>query len=131
MLIMNDGVWEGDRLLPEGYVAEMRTGSEQNPYYGLGLWVAGPYIERRGYANPDIPYGKVLHSEPYLDKDLYLFDGNSNQVVYMIPSQNMIILRTGDGPPKDAPWDNTVLPNLLIRDATEVSGQALPEPQPR
>lgn len=131
MLIMNDGVWDGERLLPEGYVSQMRAGSDENPYYGLGLWVAGPYIERRGYAHPDVPYGKVLHSEPYLDKDLFLFDGNSNQVVYMIPSQNLIVLRTGSAPPRDAPWDNAVLPNLLIRDAAEVSGEALPEPQPR
>lgn len=131
MLIMNDGVWEGERLLPEGYVAAMRTGTEQNPYYGMGLWVAGPYIERRGYAHPDVPYGKVEHSEPYLDKDLFLFDGNSNQVVYMIPSQNMIILRTGARPPQDAQWDNTVLPNLLIRDAVRVAGTGMPEPQPR
>lgn len=131
LLIMNDGVWEGERLLPEGYVAEMRTGTAQNPYYGMGLWLAGPYIERRGYAHPDVPYGKVEHSEPYLDKDLFLFDGNSNQVVYMIPSQNMIILRTGATPPRDAQWDNTVLPNLLIRDAAASAGRPLPKPQPQ
>ncbi|QIG53615.1 serine hydrolase [Altererythrobacter sp. BO-6] len=131
MLIMNDGVWEGQRLLPEGYVAEMRTGTAQNPYYGLGLWIAGPYIERRGFAHPDVPYGKVEHSEPYLDKDLFLFDGNSNQVVYMIPSQNMIVLRTGARPPNEAPWDNTVLPNMLIRDAAQRAGKPMPEPQPR
>lgn len=131
MLIMNDGVWEGERLLPEGYVEAMRTGTPENPYYGMGVWVAGPYISRRGFAHPDIPYGKVEHSEPYLDKDLFLFDGNSNQVVYMIPSQNMIVLRTGARPPQDAPWDNTVLPNLLIRDAVAVAGKPLPEPQPK
>lgn len=131
MLIMNDGIWEGKRLLPEGYVAEMRTGTPQNPYYGMGVWIAGPYIERRGYAHPDVPYGKVEHSEPYLDKDLFLFDGNSNQVVYMIPSQNMIILRTGSRPPLDAQWDNTFLPNLLIRDAVSIAGTGMPEPQSR
>ncbi|WP_394728664.1 serine hydrolase domain-containing protein [Altererythrobacter sp. GH1-8] len=131
MLVMNDGVWEDTRLLPEGYTDAMRTGSSQNEYYGLGVWIAGTYIERRGYANPEIPYGKVLHSEPYLDKELSLFDGNSNQVVYMIPSQNMIILRTGATPPKDVPWDNTVLPNLLIADSAAMDGRPLPEPQPR
>ena len=131
MLVMNDGVWEGERLLPEGYVDAMRTGTEENPYYGMGLWLPGTYIERRGFAHPSVPYGKVLHSEPYLDKDMFLFDGNSNQVVYMIPSQNMIILRTGARPPQDKEWDNTTLPNILIRDAVEVAGTELPEPQPR
>ena len=131
MLIMKDGVWEGERLLPEGYVEAMRTGTPENPYYGMGVWIDGPYIERRGFAHPDIPYGKVEHSQPYLDKDLFLFDGNSNQVVYMIPSQNMVVLRTGARPPKDAPWDNTIVPNILIRDAVAVAGTALPEPQPQ
>jgi hypothetical protein len=109
----------------------MRTPTVQNPYYGMGVWVAGRYIEKRGFAHPSIAYGKVDHSEPYLDKDIVLFDGNSNQVVYMIPSQNMIILRTGQRPPEDKPWDNTVLPNLLIRDAAKMAGKPMPEPQPR
>jgi CubicO group peptidase (beta-lactamase class C family) len=131
MLIMADGQWQGEQLLPEGYANAMRTPTVQNPYYGMGVWVAGRYIEKRGFAHPSIAYGKVDHSEPYLDKDIVLFDGNSNQVVYMIPSQNMIILRTGQRPPEDKPWDNTVLPNLLIRDAAKMAGKPMPEPQPR
>ena len=131
ILLMNDGVWGSERLLPEGYVAEMRTGTPQNQYYGKGVWLAGKYIERRGYANPRVPYGKVLHSEPYLDKDIFLFDGNGNQVVYMIPSENMIILRTGDRPPTEDEWDNPYLPNLLIADANRGAGDSMPEPQPR
>lgn len=131
VLLMNDGVWEGQRLLPAGYVSEMRTGTPQNPYYGKGVWLAGPYTERRGFANPRVPFGKVLHSRPYLDKDIFLFDGNGNQIVYMIPSANMIILRTG-GPSRAEPeWDNTFLPNLLIEDAFRANPDAMPEPQPR
>jgi CubicO group peptidase (beta-lactamase class C family) len=122
ILLLDDGVWEGRRLLPEGYVAEMRRVSEQNPHYGLGVWVAGDYLERRGYANPEMGVGEVLHSEPYLDRDLYLFDGNSNQVVYIVPSKRMIILRTGAVPPSD----NSFLPNLMIHDANRAVGQQMP-----
>lgn len=129
ILVMQDGVWEGTRLLPDGYVNKMRTGTEQNPYYGLGLWLPDVYRERRGFANPRIPYGKVLHKEPYLDKDMMMFDGNSNQIVYMIPSSNMIVLRVGNRPPKEPEWDNTVLPNTLIRGTTYPDGKA-PTPQP-
>ncbi len=130
MLVMTNGEWEGVQLLPDGYAQMMRTGTAENPYYGMGVWVAGDYVDKRGFANPSVPLGKVPHKEPYLDKDLTLFDGNSNQVVYMIPSQNMIVLRTGGNSPKDNPWDNTVLPNLLIRDAVAQSGGAMPTPQP-
>lgn len=129
ILVLQDGIWEGERLLPDGYVAKMKTGTPQNPYYGLGLWLPHTYLERRGFANPSVPYGKVLHSEPYLDKNMMMFDGNSNQIVYMIPSANMIALRVGNRPPKDLEWDNTVLPNTLIRGTTFSDGAA-PEPQP-
>ncbi|WP_432199898.1 serine hydrolase domain-containing protein [Erythrobacter sp. W53] len=131
VLLLQDGEWEGQRLLPEGYVAEMREGTIENPYYGLGVWLPHTYIERRGFAHPSVPFGKVLHSEPYADKDIFLFDGNGNQVVYMIPSANMVILRMGGRPPKDAEWDNAFLPNLLLRDANRDPATIMPEPQPR
>ncbi len=115
ILIMQGGKWNGRALLPAGYVASMKTGTAQNPYYGLGLWLAGPYVERRGFANPARPVPKTLHSEPYLARDLVLFDGNSNQSVYIVPSAKLIVLRTGDTPPKTPEWDNSVLPNTLLR----------------
>ncbi len=115
ILLLNDGVADGERLLPEGYLSEMKTATPQNPHYGLGVWVAGKYVERRGFSGPDGPGPRVLHSEPYLDSDLFLFDGNSNQVVYISPAHQLVALRMGPSPPKSPEWDNSVLPNTLIR----------------
>jgi CubicO group peptidase (beta-lactamase class C family) len=119
LLVMQDGRWQGQRLLPRGYVDEMRQGTAQNPWYGLGVYVSGNYIARRGFANPErvTDAQKVLHSEPYLARDLFLFDGNANQVVYIVPSAELVILRVGDPPPRaaGAEWDNTRLPNLVLR----------------
>jgi len=115
ILLLEDGRWNGKRLLPTDYVAEMRTATEENPHYGLGLWVGGPYVERRGFANAARPGPKVLHSEPYLARDIFMFDGNSNQIVYVVPSEQLVILRTGDSPPKSPEWDNSKLPNMLLR----------------
>ncbi len=115
MLVLNDGKWNGRQLLPRGYVREMMTGTKQNPHYGLGLWLAGPYTERRGFANPSRPVPKTLHAEPYLARDLVLFDGNSNQVVYIVPSAKLVVLRVGDSPSKTPEWDNSLLPNTLLR----------------
>ena len=129
VMLLQDGVWEGERLLPEGYVNQMRQATAENPHYGLGLWLPGPYKERRGFAHPSNEFGKVLHSEPYADREIFLFDGNGNQVVYMIPSMNMVVLRMGGRPPNDAEWDNSFLPNLLIRDLVENAGQLAPEGQ--
>ena len=116
ILVLQDGDWEGQRLLPAGYVKEMKTGTRQNPNYGLSLYIGRPFDERRGYANPDIGLPGVLHSEPYLADDLVLFDGNGNQVVYIVPSLDLVILRTGKSPAKDQPeWDNAFVPNTVIR----------------
>lgn len=116
ILVLQDGVWDGEPLLPRGYVEEMKTGTPQNPNYGLALYLGLPFDERRGYANPDIGLPGVLHSEPYLADDLVLFDGNGNQVVYIVPSLDLVILRTGQSPPKEvSEWDNSVLPNTVIR----------------
>ena len=115
--MLQDGVWEGERILPDGYVKEMITPTPENPYFGLSIWVAGRYTERRGFANPDRGMPQILHSEPYLADDLYLFDGNANQVVYVVPSQDLVILRTGLAPMRDGntEWDNSYLPNTIIR----------------
>jgi CubicO group peptidase (beta-lactamase class C family) len=115
VLLLDDGMWNGKRLLPKGYVAQMRKGTAQNPSYGLGIWLGEPYRQRRGFGAPGMPGPQVLHSEPYLDPDLFLFDGNSNQTVQISPRNRLIVLRMGPTPPASPEWDNAVLPNLLIR----------------
>lgn len=124
-LILDQGRAGGRALLPPGYVAEMMRGTAENPHYGLGLWVAGPYVERRGFGNPKRGLPAVLHSEPYLAADTVMFDGNSNQLVYIIPSERLVILRTGATPPKTPEWDNATLPNTILR------GIARPNPARR
>jgi CubicO group peptidase (beta-lactamase class C family) len=133
VLLMQDGVWNGARLLPEGFVRQMRAGTPQNPHAGMGVYVAGAYVERRGFANPD---GKVrdtrtLHSEPYLAEDLFLFDGNKHQVVHIIPSTGTVILRTGLKTPKEPEFDNSILPNAILRGIVRAPGEAPPRPQPK
>jgi CubicO group peptidase (beta-lactamase class C family) len=125
LLQLQDGIWQGKRLLPAGYVQQITTPTKTNPHAAMGVYVAGPYIEGRGAANPEFNFGKTKHAEPYLDKDLYLFDGNGNQVVYIIPRHDLVLLRVGGAPPKDKRWDNTVLPNRILRELSESTGVKL------
>ena len=129
LLLLGDGRWQGHRLLPTGYVTAMRTPTAQNPRYGLGLWLQGDYVKYRGFGRPEQTLGQVLHGEPYLAKDLFLFDGNSDQVLYMVPSRGLAILRMGNHPPATPEWDNAVLPNLVLRDLGATPAPA-PAPAP-
>lgn len=127
VLILDDGKWNGTRLLPAGFVHEMRTGTPQNSRYGLGLWLAGDYIAERGIANPEMGAYTTLHSEPYEAADLVLFDGNSNQVSYIVPSEGLVILRMGTSPPKEPRWDNSALPNIILRGIQAAERNSLPQ----
>ena len=131
ILLINDGQVDGKRLLPSGFVAEMTTPTAENPHSGMGLYIAGNYIERRGAANPDLDVGRNLHSEPYLAHDLFLFDGNANQVIYIVPSARLIVARLGNRPAAETEWDNTYLVNTVLRGLKEEIRAGLrPQPVP-
>ncbi|WP_310532239.1 serine hydrolase domain-containing protein [Novosphingobium sp.] len=115
VLLIDDGKWNGKRLLPANFVATMRKGTSQNPSFGLGIWIGEPFRQRRGFGAPGAAGPQVLHSQPYLDPDMFLFDGNNNQTVHISPKNRIIVLRMGPNPPASPEWDNSVLPNLLIR----------------
>lgn len=39
LLYLRDGVWDGERILPEGWVDYSRTPAKTNPEYGAGWWL--------------------------------------------------------------------------------------------
>lgn len=114
VLLANDGQVENNRILPQDFVSEMRKSSHDNPYYGLAVWLGQPYAERRGYMGLKSPLPRVLHSAPYQAEDLFLFDGNGNQVAYIVPTKKLVVLRMGKHPPKSIEWDNSFIPNILL-----------------
>lgn len=132
ILLLNDGVWAGQRLLPEGWREAMVAPSPNNPHFGRMIWRGAPYVERRLYHRPDSPINQVpkpgvYHSEPYLAEDLFLFDGFEGRVVYIVPSEQLVIVRTGFRPPPDQPeWDNAFLPNTILRGISKEARETTP-----
>jgi CubicO group peptidase (beta-lactamase class C family) len=79
-LWLQDGVWEGRRLLPEGWMAYMTRASgpqpASGPGYGATLWLFGP--------EQGLPAGS------------YAAQGNRGQYVMVVPSRNLVIVRRGE-----------------------------------
>lgn len=121
ILALQDGRAGERQLLPSWWTTEMRRGSAVNPHFGLMTWLGQPYTQRRLFHRPDSPANRnprpgAFHGEPYLADDLYLFDGMNGQIVYIVPSKQLVIVRTGLRPKPDRPeWDNAMLPNLVLR----------------
>ena len=110
VLIMQNGIWNGEQVLPEGWVETMATPSDRNPNFGLGLWLGSPFNEMRTYFEDDP--GVIPQSEPYLSDDVLIMEGGGFRVVYMVPSEDLVIFRHGPGVPN---WDGAYLVNTALR----------------
>jgi CubicO group peptidase (beta-lactamase class C family) len=115
MLIALNGTWGDQDLLTSDFVLAMKSSTAQNANAGMGLYIGSPFKERRGPLNPEVSLGAVFHAAPYVADDLVLFDGNANQVAYIVPSEELVILRVGRWPDKGKEWDNSYLPNTILR----------------
>jgi CubicO group peptidase (beta-lactamase class C family) len=121
LLVLHEGRVGDQQILPPGWTTEMVKPGPHNPHFGLMVWRGQPFAQRRLYHRTNAPTNKLprpgaFHSEPYLADDLFLFDGMNGQIVYIIPSQDLIIVRTGLRPPRGKPeWDNSRLPNIILR----------------
>lgn len=84
LLILRDGMWDGARLLPEGWVDFNRTNPPESDtnVYGAGFW---PTPEES-----DDP--TTRHGPPY---DAFHAGGREGQLVWIVPSRDLVIIRVG------------------------------------
>ncbi|MGB1875945.1 MAG: serine hydrolase domain-containing protein [Rhodospirillaceae bacterium] len=108
-LLLNDGIANGTRVLPEGWVDVMTTSSPRNPNYGMHIWLGREYAPVRPYSEIH-PVG-VPHAEPFVSEDIYFIEGGGYRTLYVIPSEDLLILRLGK---RHDDWDSAYLPNRLV-----------------
>ncbi|MDG2319360.1 MAG: serine hydrolase [Rhodospirillaceae bacterium] len=113
-LVLNDGVWSGTRILPEGWVETMSTPSPRNANYGMHIWLGEEFVESRPYS--EVRSFGVPHKAPFVRDDVVFFEGGGYRTLYIIPSEKMVILRLGKRHPD---WDASYLPNTLINGIVE------------
>ena len=87
--LLQDGVWNGQRLLPAGYVDTMRnTAPASAGRYGSGqLWRCGPQGTTPEGENPDTPFG--------LPADTFWLRGHDGQSIAIVPSRALVVVRLG------------------------------------
>ena len=86
LFTLRDGVWNGERILPEGWMKYSTTPTSLAPKgeYGAQFWLnAGEKGNPKNRMYPSLP------------TDLYYLSGYNGQVVTVIPSRDVVIVRMG------------------------------------
>lgn len=116
-VLAHDGVYQGQQILPVGWVAEMASPGRHYAPYGLHMWTGQQYAEvREVYEGTGIGH---YQSEPFLADDMFFMEGGSNRVMWFSPSLDLVILRLGRTTDK---WDHSFIPNTVIRGLNPSSG---------
>jgi CubicO group peptidase (beta-lactamase class C family) len=87
-----DGVWNGRRILPPGWVTFARTPT-LSPIYGSGFWLEAPPSTRP----PSLMGG-------HGPSDAFSCQGHAGQVVLIVPSKALVLVRLGLMDDDDAHW---------------------------
>lgn len=91
LFLAADGVWNGERLVPEGWVEFSRTPAATRPQadgrqgYGAQFW--------------------LLDRLPGVPANTYTSSGNKGQYVTVVPGHDLVIVRTGVNP-NGVSWDH-------------------------
>ena len=87
LLLQNDGIWNGKRILPEGWVEYMRTpASDSDGQYGAQLWL------NAGRDNEEVIPERRFQSLP---KNMFYMSGYNGQNVVVLPDEELIVVRLG------------------------------------
>jgi len=104
-LYLQDGVWNGERILPEGYAAFVSTlapawEADKLPIYGGFFWING---------NGMFP----------VPKEAYYMAGAGGQTALIIPSHDLVVVRLGH-------YRGAAAGSVSLRKALELLMEAIP-----
>ena len=90
LLFLNDGMWNGQRILPAGWALAAAVPAVPGSRYGAHWWLR---LKRPGGAPPLALPGDVFHA-----------GGHAGQYVSVVPSRALVIVRLGHSV-NDGAWD--------------------------
>mgnify|MGYP000262407587 CR=1 FL=1 len=86
LLYLQDGVWKGERIFPEGWVNYSTTPTPMAPNgrYGAHVWL-----------NAGTPSNPGNRRWPRLPRDMFLAQGFQGQRLIVVPSRDLVVVRLG------------------------------------
>ena len=103
-MILNGGRVADEPVVPAEWLTEMQRPSPIEPTYGYHIWVKA--------RTADYPNVSQRANAAFLAEDTLYLDGRGQQRVYIIPSQDLVIVRVGEDPED---WHDDVIPNTLVQ----------------
>jgi CubicO group peptidase (beta-lactamase class C family) len=118
-LLVNEGRFEGEEVVPPGWVRQMLAPSKVSPGFGYQVWIGSAAASGVATAAGGPPAAMSLMSEPYAADDTYLLKGAGKSRLWLVPSLRLSILRVGTSPDSGMDWDDARIPNIIIRGASD------------
>ena len=108
LLLLNKGKWDQTQIVPENFVNLMsNTSQNMNPAYGYLTWLNG----KSSYILPAPGQFSINAAiTPNGPMDMYAAMGKDGQLINVVPSKQLVVIRVGDAP------DNTLVPIAFQND---------------
>jgi CubicO group peptidase (beta-lactamase class C family) len=103
-LLLTDGRYQGAEVIRPGWINFLRLPAKADPDYGAMVRIANR--PARGL-------------EAYATRDLFVVEGTGGNRLWLSPSLQLAILCTGDPRGRDADFDDSRIPNLILRAARD------------
>lgn len=93
LLALNKGKWENNQIVPESYMNNATSTSQNiNLAYGYLWWLNG----KSSYHLPQSQFQFTGTLIPTAPSDMYCALGKNDQKIYVIPSRKIVIIRMGN-----------------------------------
>ena len=91
-LMLQSGVWKGERLIPQGFMRDMTTGTPQNPAFGFNSWLnSASWYWTIGINSRRKVDHALIQSAP---RDMYYTWGWRGRHIFVMPNLQMVVTTT-------------------------------------
>lgn len=93
LLMLNKGTWDENLIVSESYYNEMTNTSQNlNKSYGYLWWLNG----KESFMTPSVQNVNNGNLIPNAPSDMIAALGAQDQKIYIVPSQNLVVVRSGN-----------------------------------